>query len=103
MAEPCETSRSFCCTLRETDPAHFEVQGIPRGYSGMCEICGQPGHTRHHPGPVPSTGRWCDEHYERLSRRRPLGPYIILFVVCVGLLGYPTYLLVMHVIRLMQD
>jgi hypothetical protein len=36
---------------------------LPDGYCGTCIRCGKPGHTRHHPGPVPFTGAWCDRCY----------------------------------------
>ena len=57
----------YCyCDIWEKDPNHFESQGIPRGYCGICDGCGAPGHTRHYPGPVPVTGAWCDDCYRRL-------------------------------------
>ena len=36
-------------------------------YCSTCEICGRPGHLRHHPGAVPITGSWCNFHYKVLS------------------------------------
>jgi hypothetical protein len=41
-------------------------RGIPVGFCALCHVCGQPGHTRHHPGDVPFTGAWCDDHYDEL-------------------------------------
>ena len=58
------------CHLWETDPQHLIETGVPEGYCGLCdtevggELCGKPGHVRHHPGPYPVTACWCDEHYE---------------------------------------
>lgn len=52
--------RNCYCGLWEKDPATLERQGIPRGYCGLCQRCGKPGHTQHFPGPVPYTGAWCD-------------------------------------------
>ena len=34
---------------------------------GKCMVCGQAGHSRHYPGPVPCTLGFCDFHYERLG------------------------------------
>lgn len=36
---------------------------------GTCERCGAPGHTRHFPGPSPSTGAWCDRCYRLVGIR----------------------------------
>ena len=38
---------------------------------GVCEVCGAPGHTRHHPGPRAYTGSWCDACYERQAAQLP--------------------------------
>jgi hypothetical protein len=55
--------RGCYCGLWDKDPAMYEEKGYPLGYCGFCERCGVPGHTRHHPGPVPYTGTWCDRCY----------------------------------------
>lgn len=52
--------RNCYCSLWEKDPKHFEDRGIPRGYCGICQRCGKPGHVQHFPGAVPYTGTWCD-------------------------------------------
>jgi len=67
--------RGCYCGIWDTDPAHFESEGVPRGFCGFCETCNKPGHTRHFPGSVPYTGCWCDFHYRRLSIIHPLGSY----------------------------
>ena len=36
---------------------------IPDGYCGLCDICDAPGHIRPFPGSSPSTGGWCNVHY----------------------------------------
>jgi O-acetyl-ADP-ribose deacetylase (regulator of RNase III) len=54
------------CDQREKMPGLLEEKGVPRGYCGACDDCGKPGHVRHHPGGVPFTGAWCDEHYDSL-------------------------------------
>jgi len=61
------------CGLWHSEPKVLERQGIPRGYCGLCQVCGQPGHARHFPGAVPVTGAWCEKHYLRLRRYHPLG------------------------------
>ena len=38
---------------------------IPDGYCGICDVCGEYGHMMAHPR-SPTTGSWCDEHYEEL-------------------------------------
>ena len=52
--------RHCYCGTWHKNPALYEKEGLPRGYCGMCERCGKPGHTRHFPGAVPYTGAWCD-------------------------------------------
>ena len=52
--------RSCYCNLWQTNPEVLRQQGLPEGFCGICERCGQPGHTQHFPGPVPYTGAWCD-------------------------------------------
>ena len=42
---------------------------IPDGYCGVCDICGDYGHTMAHPR-SPTTGCWCDKHYEELLSYR---------------------------------
>ncbi len=58
-----ENERGCYCGLWQTNPATLTEQGVPPGFCGICERCGQPGHTRHFPGPVPVTGSWCDRCY----------------------------------------
>lgn len=65
--------RGCYCGLWEKDPSHFEAEGLPRGFCGKCQTCGRPGHTRHFPGSVPSTGCWCDSHYRLISFIHPMG------------------------------
>jgi hypothetical protein len=65
------TTRHCYCGLWRKDPSVLEAQGIPRGFCGLCDRCGEPGHTRHFPGALPYTGSWCDMHYRRLSLLHP--------------------------------
>lgn len=55
--------RNCYCGVWDTKPAAFAAEGYPVGFCGRCEVCREPGHTRHYPGPVPYTGCWCDQHY----------------------------------------
>jgi len=70
--------RGCYCGLWQKNPAHLESQGILRGYCGLCDKCGRPGHTRQFPGAVPYTGSWCDSHYRWLSFVHPFGTFGIL-------------------------
>ncbi len=47
-------------------------RGIPFGFCGICEFCGDFGHLRHYPGPVPATGSWCDVCYKVEAHFAPL-------------------------------
>lgn len=81
--------RNCYCDLWEKAPEMLEKQGIPRGYCGICEKCGQPGHLRHFPGPVPATGSWCDRHYLMtmiLNPRGNIGMILWLGAVLFGLM-----------------
>jgi hypothetical protein len=62
----------YCEHMRATEQgrATLAADGVPDGYCGICggvdeQGCGKPGHVRPYPGPVPCTGCWCDECYER--------------------------------------
>jgi hypothetical protein len=58
------------CKERVSNPKLAEeMKGIPIGYCGLCDICGKPGHMRAHPR-LPTTGRWCDEHWNELMTYR---------------------------------
>ncbi len=64
-------SRNCYCDLWNTNPDFLIHRGIPLNFCGMCDLCGAPGHTRHYPGPVPSTGSWCDECYRTQEYKGP--------------------------------
>ncbi len=56
---------------------------------GTCERCGEPGHTRHFPGPVPVTGAWCDACYRLVGRRHQLlrwGVPVVLVAVVIAVI-----------------
>jgi O-acetyl-ADP-ribose deacetylase len=62
-----------CCDLWKKSPETLEKQGVPRGFCGLCHVCGAPGHLQHFPGAVPFTGAWCKKHYYRAMIAHPLG------------------------------
>ena len=66
------------CALWEKSPQTLEKQGVPRGYCGLCDVCGAPGHLQHFPGVVPFTGAWCKKHYYRAMILHPLGSVGVL-------------------------
>jgi len=67
--------RGCRCSGSEKNPGGQQPAGLlPRGYCGLCIMCGKPGHTRHHPGAVRFTGTWCDFHYRVLAVTHPLAP-----------------------------
>lgn len=59
MSENC-----YCTVLWNEHSESLISRGIPRGFCSTCEFCGDFGHTRHYPGPVPYTGSWCDVCYK---------------------------------------
>lgn len=70
---PPRTARGCYCGLWETQPEFFLNRGVPEGHCGHCRVCGEPGHTRHHPG-APVTDCWCDRHYRRVEATHPGTP-----------------------------
>lgn len=80
------------CTLWSTDPHVLESQGVPRRFCGHCEYCGRPGHTRHFPGTLPTTGTWCDNHYRRVLWLHPMGHcglriYVAMILVAAAIIA----------------
>ncbi len=61
------------CDLWNKSPDTLEKQGVPRGFCGLCDVCGAPGHLQHFPGAVPFTGAWCRKHYYRTMVLHPMG------------------------------
>lgn len=56
----------------QEDRKHLLAQSIPEGFCGKCQVCGEPGHMCHYPGPVPFTGAWCDTHYIEEARTKKM-------------------------------
>lgn len=72
------------CGLWSKKPAALEKRGIPRGFCGLCDVCGKPGHILHFPGAAPYTGAWCKKHYYMtmvLHPRGSIGIFIWGFVM----------------------
>ena len=76
--------RGCHCGRWLTDPEAMRVRRYPEGFCGICERCGEPGHTRHYPGPVPYTGALCDRCYRVMARTWPFrtlnGWLLLLFL-----------------------
>lgn len=74
-------------------------QGIAAGFCGICEVCQQPGHTRHYPGAVPYTGAWCDACFAQLGKtaktRKMVGFlfYLLFILLIVATVAYQVYAL----------
>jgi O-acetyl-ADP-ribose deacetylase len=61
------------CGLWEKNPEVLEKRSVPKGYCGLCTVCGAPGHLQHFPGSVPYSGEWCKKHYYRAMVLHPMG------------------------------
>ena len=86
--------RGCYCDKWETNPAVFESLGYPRGYCGFCEVCGQPGHTQHFPGPIPYSGCWCDRHWRRMLWLDPRARFgCLVWIVGLALVWFVLKLL----------
>ena len=73
------------CDLWTTNPEHLQEQGLPPGFCGFCDVCGEPGHTIAHSN-RPTTGAWCEEHQPSNSKvySIPTLP-IILAMIALGI------------------
>lgn len=76
----------YCPKNGKPHPDYLIKQGVPEGFCGMCERCGQPGHARHFPGPVPYTGAWCDRCYDIVGNRYALRSCAskLVFLLLIG-------------------
>ena len=90
MPTETDTNERGCyCDLWEQDSAHLEQQGVPRGFCGLCATCGEPGHTRHHPGAVPFTDSWCDYHYKLTQWTHPAAiPGRLIWLTLTGIIVF---------------
>jgi len=65
----------YCYCPSEEQTAYKEnlaKRNIPPGFCGRCDVCNEPGHLCHYPGPLPFTGCWCDKHYIIEVREKPM-------------------------------
>ncbi|MCD6585448.1 MAG: hypothetical protein J7K96_06785 [Desulfobacteraceae bacterium] len=91
------TSRNCYCNERENNPALAEtMKDIPDGFCGICDICGKPGHTNAHPH-LPTTGSWCDEHWNELVSHRVVN--IPHFIFCSVIVAIVVFVLLIPLIR----
>lgn len=69
------------CPDRKNNPKVAELmKNIPEGFCGICDICGKPGHTKAHPN-LPTSGAWCDEHWEQITAGSSITIDKILMVI----------------------
>lgn len=68
---PVETP-SMIDKVRNMIPGWKPPPRPPEGFCGHCQVCRKPGHVCHYPGPLPFTGCWCDEHYIKEVREKPM-------------------------------
>lgn len=65
--------------------------GAAETFCGTCQVCGNPGHTRHFPGALPYSGAWCDAHFNRVKwfdPRASLGCILWAFLAFAALIGF---------------
>lgn len=86
------TPQNCYCNERKTNPAVAEsMKDIPDGFCGICDICGKPGHTRAHPH-LPTTGAWCDEHWNDLVSHKFVNiPQLLFRIVLITLVFSGIY------------
>ena len=51
----------------------------------ICDVCGKPGHTKAHPS-LPTSGAWCDEHWNDLITKKILNLQDIIGMVFLGII-----------------
>ncbi len=81
---PTPASSTRQCYCHATNTEDRRARGIPDGFCGICERCGQPGHTQHFPGPVPYTGAWCDRCVKIVAYTWPLKNPVVWFGVIIA-------------------
>ena len=90
--ESAARKRNCYCSIWGINPAKLEKDELPEGFCGICERCGEYGHTRHFPGPIPYTGAWCDKCYRVLKWTWPFRSlsgwgYILAVVMIASFVG----------------
>ncbi len=87
------------CDLWKKNPKILIKQGVPEGFCGFCDRCGEPGHVLHFPGALPVTLGWCRKHYYRAMMLHQLGSIGIFLwggvalLAIVGLIATVTWFL----------
>ena len=76
--------KELSCYCSYIDRQLLENEDLPLGFCGLCDVCGNPGHVRHHPGAVPYTGCWCPRHYRILALTHPKTPVGCLLWIALG-------------------
>jgi len=75
------------CQERLQNPRFAEsLKDVPPGYCGLCDVCGKPGHMRAHPQ-LPTTGCWCDEHWQAMLHSPGITPDQILKWLLIAVVG----------------
>jgi hypothetical protein len=80
------------CSCRSESMTTRDYRAIAPQSCATCRWCGRPGHTRRRPGPLATTGAWCDRCYaivewtvlpQMLVRAAVIGAF--LFMCTLGL------------------
>ena len=81
-----DTRKRGCyCNERDNPKMRESFVDIPDGYCGICDVCGEYGHMMAHPR-SPTTGSWCEKHYEELLSYKIFTlNYIVSIVFFVGI------------------
>lgn len=84
------------CQERTSNPRVTEMmKDIPAGYCGLCEICGEPGHTRGHPS-LPTTGAWCENHWKEIAKTS--NKYSPTQILVIALILIPAVILIVRML-----
>lgn len=92
-----EKTRNCYCETRKNNPnVARSIKDIPEGYCGICDICGEPGHMNAHPH-LPTTGSWCDKHWEELIRKPSLHPLqLLVYLIIMIPIPFVIYLVISY-------
>lgn len=95
-----DEQNEYCyCNERLSNPKLKEsMKDLPEGFCGICDICGKPGHTKAHPS-LPTTGAWCDEHWNELITKKAfnlqniIGVLILTIIVITIIISIINFIL----------
>jgi len=82
------------CYCDDLDEKYRKDHNLSAGYCGICQICGKSGHTRAHPK-YPTTGCWCDEHWEDLVSGKSFGLHELLIYVSLFIFVMATIIAIL--------